>query len=59
MALIGSVQAGRAVIRAGADHIRPVLLELGGKNALIGYPDADPSCMTPSTMKCSTGSGMS
>ena len=42
VALIGSVNAGRAVLRAGADHIRPVLLELGGKNALIAYPDADP-----------------
>jgi betaine-aldehyde dehydrogenase len=42
VALIGSVNAGRAVMRAGADHIRPVLLELGGKNALIAFADADP-----------------
>jgi len=39
VALIGSVSAGRAVMRAGADHIRPVLLELGGKNALIAFAD--------------------
>ena len=42
VALIGSVNAGRAVIAAGADHIRPVLLELGGKNALIAHRDAEP-----------------
>src|SRR6266576_1273781 len=44
-ALIGSVNAGRAVMRAGADHIRPVLLELGGKNALIAFADADPGAV--------------
>jgi betaine-aldehyde dehydrogenase len=32
-------------MRARADHIRPVLLELGGKNALIAYPDADPAAV--------------
>ena len=45
VALIGSVNAGRAVMRAGADHIRPVLLELGGKNALIAFADADPGAV--------------
>jgi len=40
--LIGSVAAGQAVMRNSADALRPVLLELGGKNALIAYPDADP-----------------
>ena len=40
--LIGSVGAGRAVMRAASDTIKPVLLELGGKNALIAYPDSDP-----------------
>jgi betaine-aldehyde dehydrogenase len=42
VSLIGSVPAGRAVMRAAADTIKPVLLELGGKNALIALPDADP-----------------
>ncbi len=28
-------------MRAAADTLKPVLLELGGKNALIAYPDAD------------------
>lgn len=41
--LIGSVAAGRAVMRAASDTIKPVLLELGGKNALIAFPDSDPN----------------
>jgi betaine-aldehyde dehydrogenase len=42
VAIIGSVIAGRAVMRAASDTVKPVLLELGGKNALIAYADADP-----------------
>ena len=42
VALIGSVPTGRAVMRAAAETVKPLLLELGGKNALIAYPDADP-----------------
>ena len=42
VAIIGSVAAGRAVMRAASATVKPVLLELGGKNALIAYPDADP-----------------
>jgi betaine-aldehyde dehydrogenase len=41
VALIGSIAAGRAVLHAAADTIKPVLLELGGKNALIAFADAD------------------
>lgn len=43
--LIGSIAAGRAVMRAAADTIKPVLLELGGKNALVAYPDSDPDAI--------------
>jgi betaine-aldehyde dehydrogenase len=43
IALIGSVPTGRAVMKAAADTLKPVMLELGGKNALIAYPDADPA----------------
>jgi len=39
--LIGSVPTGKAIMRSAADTLKPVLLELGGKNALIVYPDAD------------------
>jgi len=42
IALIGSVPTGRAVMRAASETVKPVMLELGGKNALIAYPDADP-----------------
>jgi len=42
IALIGSVPAGRAVMRAAAETVKPVMLELGGKNALIAFADADP-----------------
>ena len=42
VALIGSVPTGRAVMRAASETVKPVMLELGGKNALIAYPDADP-----------------
>jgi betaine-aldehyde dehydrogenase len=42
IALIGSVPTGRAVMKAASDTLKAVMLELGGKNALIAYPDADP-----------------
>jgi betaine-aldehyde dehydrogenase len=41
LSLIGSVQTGRAVARAGAERLKRITLELGGKNAFIIYPDAD------------------
>lgn len=43
IALIGSVSTGRAVLKGSADTLKKVTLELGGKNALIGYSDADPT----------------
>ena len=42
IALIGSVPTGRAVMKAASDTLKPVMLELGGKNALIAYGDDDP-----------------
>src|ERR1700719_883121 len=45
IALIGSVPTGRAVMRAASDTLKGVLLELGGKNALIAYADADPDAV--------------
>jgi betaine-aldehyde dehydrogenase len=41
VALIGSVGAGKAVLHAAADTLKHTLLELGGKNAMVIYPDAD------------------
>jgi betaine-aldehyde dehydrogenase len=42
VALIGSVAAGRAVMKSASETVKPLLLELGGKNALIAFADADP-----------------
>jgi betaine-aldehyde dehydrogenase len=42
VAIIGSVAAGRAVMRAASETVKPLLLELGGKNALIACADAAP-----------------
>lgn len=39
--LIGSVQAGKAVLHAAVDTFKRTLLELGGKNAMMIFPDAD------------------
>lgn len=41
LSLIGSVPTGRAIARAGAERLKHISLELGGKNACIVYPDAD------------------
>ncbi len=43
IALIGSINAGRAVMRAASDTLKSLTLELGGKNALVACADADPS----------------
>ncbi len=42
IALVGSVPTGRAVMRGAAETIKTTILELGGKNAFVAYPDADP-----------------
>jgi betaine-aldehyde dehydrogenase len=39
--LIGSIPTGKAIARAAADTLKSTLFELGGKNALIAFPDAD------------------
>ena len=41
ISLIGSVPTGRAIARTAGDRLKHVLLELGGKNAMIVWPDAD------------------
>lgn len=49
--LVGSVGAGKAVLRAAAERVVPCLLELGGKNALIAFPDADPAKVAAGMVK--------
>jgi betaine-aldehyde dehydrogenase len=41
IAFTGSVPTGRAVLRAAAEEIKAVSLELGGKNPQIVFPDVD------------------
>lgn len=41
VSLVGSAATGRAVMRAGASTLKRLTLELGGKNALVIWPDAD------------------
>ncbi|SDG27628.1 aldehyde dehydrogenase family protein [Pelagibacterium luteolum] len=43
--LVGSVPTGKAVMRAASGNLKHVLLELGGKNALVAFPDADPDAV--------------
>lgn len=40
--LVGSVPTGKAVMRSASDSLKRVILELGGKNALIALPDSNP-----------------
>ena len=39
--LVGSAQTGRAIMRQASDRLKRLVFELGGKNALVVYPDAD------------------
>ena len=39
--LIGATPTGKAILKAAADKVMPVTLELGGKNPFILCPDAD------------------
>ncbi len=42
IAFTGSVDTGRLVARAAAEHLTPVSLELGGKSPFLIFGDADP-----------------
>ena len=41
VAFTGGVRTGQAILRAAAEHIKHVSLELGGKNPMIVFPDVD------------------
>ncbi|CCH07018.1 Betaine aldehyde dehydrogenase [Achromobacter xylosoxidans NH44784-1996] len=41
--LVGSIATGRRVMQAAAARLKPVALELGGKNPFIACPDVDPT----------------
>ena len=40
---VGSVETGRIIAREAADSLKEVTLELGGKNPIVIFPDADPA----------------
>ena len=41
ISMVGSPQTAKAIMRGAASHLAPVILELGGKNPFIVFPDAD------------------
>lgn len=51
VAFTGGVPVGKAVLRAGAESIKHVTLELGGKNPMIVFPDADPARAAAAAVK--------
>jgi betaine-aldehyde dehydrogenase len=48
---VGSVPTGRAIAREGAEGLKHVTLELGGKNPIIIFPDADPGQAATAAIK--------
>ncbi len=55
----GSTDAGRAITRAGADTVKRVRLELGGKGANMIFADADVNAVQSGVMRCFNNSGQS
>ena len=47
----GSVATGRVVMRACAEHIKPVVLELGGKSPILVFADAAPAVVAREAAK--------
>ena len=44
IAFIGSIETARAIQRVAAGvYVKNVTIELGGKNAMIAFPDSDPA----------------
>jgi betaine-aldehyde dehydrogenase len=48
---VGSVPTGRAIAREAASGLKRVSLELGGKNPIIIFPDADPKKAAAAAIK--------
>ncbi len=55
----GSTRAGRAITIAGAETIKRVSLELGGKGANLVFADADPKAVKQGIMRCFNNTGQS
>ena len=48
---VGSVPTGRAIAQAAAADLKRVSLELGGKNPIVIFPDADPKKAAAAAIK--------
>lgn len=48
---VGSVPTGKAIARDAADGLKKVTFELGGKNPIIIFPDADPKKAAAAALK--------
>jgi len=48
---VGSVETGRIIAREAAEGLKEVTLELGGKNPIIIFPDADPKKAAAAAVK--------
>ena len=48
---VGSVETGRIIAREAAEGLKEVTLELGGKNPIIIFPDADPAAAAKAAVK--------
>ncbi len=48
---VGSVETGRIIAREAAEGLKEVTLELGGKNPIIIFPDADPKTAAAASIK--------
>ncbi|MGV6839888.1 MAG: aldehyde dehydrogenase family protein [Planktomarina sp.] len=55
----GSTRAGRLITKAGADTIKRVALELGGKGANIIFADADEKAIKRGVIHCMNNTGQS
>lgn len=51
MTFTGSVATGRRVMKACAEHIKPVVLELGGKSPILVFADAAPEFVAQEAAK--------
>lgn len=57
VAFTGGESSGKAVLRAAAETVKPVTLELGGKSANIVFADADLAAAAQGAVTAAFGSG--
>jgi len=55
----GSTRAGRLITKSGAETVKRVTLELGGKGANLVFADADPKAVKQGIARCFNNTGQS